>query len=289
MNGDIALQLCQTADRIIPSCATGAQKTKGFWQLCVNSYANRKTILNSKFIIQNTVIKLHDRNPYDSEKILRSEKIVFRDMTLTENRATELIAQYLSDHPHINVLSDVHYAHITDERGRLIRYRSRDRYVFVESDFTPSLPTNTQIGQYNVRVKHPSQELYCYRCKSANLHRTNAVKECEAYNSDESSVEPFKADWNILNNFFVCHVVAFGRVFRSAEHAYQYRKCRDCLRNDLADKVIRAATPKKVKDIAAEIDPRNLDMWHKSNGHKVVMAEVLLAKARSNIDFKRNS
>ena len=68
MNGDIALQLCQTADRLIPSCATGAQKIKGFWQLCVNSYTNRKTILNSKFSIQNTVIKLHDRNPYDSEK-----------------------------------------------------------------------------------------------------------------------------------------------------------------------------------------------------------------------------
>ena len=113
----------------------------------------------------------------------------------------------------------------------------------------------------------------------------NDVKECEAYNPDESSVEPFKADWNILSNFFVCHVVAFGRVFRSAEHAYQYRKCRDYLRNDLADKVIRAATPKKAKDIAAEIDPRDLDMWHKSNGHNVVMAEVLLAKARSNIDF----
>ena len=208
-------------------------------------------------------------------------------MPLTENRATELITHYLSDHPHINVLSDVHYAHITDERGRLTRYRSGDRYVFVESDFTPSLPTNTQIGQYNVRVKHPSQELYCYRCKSANLHRTNDVKECKAYNPDESSVEPFKADWNILSNFFVCHVVAFGRVFRSAEHAYQYRKCRDCLRNDLADKVIRAATPKKAKDIAAEIDPRDLDKWHKSSGHKVVMAEVLLAKARSNIDFKR--
>ena len=27
-------------------------------------------------------------------------------MPLTENRATELITQYLSDHPHINVLSD---------------------------------------------------------------------------------------------------------------------------------------------------------------------------------------
>ena len=30
-------------------------------------------------------------------------------MPLTENRATELITQYLSDHPHINVLSDVLY------------------------------------------------------------------------------------------------------------------------------------------------------------------------------------
>ena len=91
------------------------------------------------------------------KKILRNEKIVFRDMPLTENCATELVTQYLSDHPHINVLSDVHYAHITDERGRLTRYRSGDRYVFVESDFTPSLSTNTQIGQYNVRVKQGRQ------------------------------------------------------------------------------------------------------------------------------------
>ena len=53
---------------------------------------------------------------------------------------------------------------------------------------------------------------------------------------------------------------------------------RDCLRNDLADKVSRAATPKRAKDMAAEIDPHDLDMWHKSNGHKVVWLKYYLQR-----------
>ena len=195
-----------------------------------------------------------------------------------------LIRQYLIDHPHITVLSDVCYS--TMRNGtRNTNYRSGDRYVLVESGFSPSLPENTQIGEYNVRVWHRSQEVFCKRCNTANMHKTGDITECENYRADTGHVVAFKDDWNILSNYFICKVSVFGKIFRSAEHAYQWKKCMDCLKEDLAELIMSAPTPQKAKQIALRIDDRSLATWKKANGQVVVMSQVLMGKAKSNIDF----
>ena len=80
-------------------------------------------------------------------------------------------------------------------------------------------------------------------------------------------------------------VGVFGHVFKSSEHAYQWRKCIDCLRPDLAHKITRASTPKRAKQIASSICESELVKWHDVRGHIFVMKEVLLGKTMSNIDF----
>ena len=135
-------------------------------------------------------------------------------------------------------------------------------------------------------VWHRSQQISCKRCNTENLHRTSDTTECSNYVVDSGSIVAFREDWDILSNFFVCNVFVFGRSFRSAEAAYQWKKCNDCLRGDLANRILRAPTPKKCKQIASEIDLKALDKWHAAKGHIVVMSDVLMAKAKSNIDFR---
>ena len=84
----------------------------------------------------------------------------------------------------------------------------------------------------------------------------------------------------------MCKVVVFGHTFKSAEHAFQWKKCMDCLRDDLADRILRAPSPARAKQIAMEVDGNALKKWHDVKGHIMVMSDVLMAKSDSNIDFR---
>ena len=285
MSGDLAGQLCHAADRVEPASAVGAQKLRGLWCLFINSDQARVAILDKGLSIQNNLINLFGSNPYESVTIsTKTEKIVFKDIPLSDPNGTELIEDYLRQHPHITVTSNVCYSRIKRD-NRNTPYRSGERYVYVKADFSPSLPENTQIGHYNTRVWHQSQEVFCKRCNKANMHRTSDVDECENYCKDTGNVLPVREDWDILSNFFMCKVFVFGKIFRSAEHAYQWKKSMDCLRLDLANRILQAYTPKKAKQIASNIDGNALQKWHDVKGHICVMSEVLMAKANSNIDF----
>ena len=164
-------------------------------------------------------------------------------------------------------------------------YKTGDRFVMAQADFSPSLPGNTQMASYNVRIWHKSQEIFCRRCKSKNHHKTSDVDHCDQYRGNSDDVITFRDDCDILSNVFMSNVTVFGRVFRSAEHAYQWRKCIDCLRPDLASRIMRAYTPKKAKMIARALSSREIGKWRNVSGHVMVMREVLYAKAMSNIDF----
>ena len=83
--------------------------------------------------------------------------------------------------------------------------------VYVQADFTPSLPDT-----------HESHVVYCTRCK------TSDVNECDAYHADDGKVVAFRSDYNIMSNFLMCKVVCVGKEFQPTEHAFQWRKCTDC-------------------------------------------------------------
>ena len=284
--GDTGVQLCQAADRIQENSAVGAQKVRGLWHLFLSSEEARTIILNDSIVVQKQVVPIHSTHPYErsNEIGFATEKIVFKDIPLSDDMGNDLIEQYLRDHPQIQVRSNIFYSRIR-VNNRNTNYRSGDRYVFVEANFSPPLPENTQIGHYNVRVWHRSQEMFCKRC-NMNTHRTMETTECDNYRADRGTIIAFKEDWDILSNYFMCKISVYGHTFRSAEQAYQWRKCRDCLRDDLAAQILRAPTPHKAKQIAYRLDEKAIKQWHEASGHIVVMAEVLTAKAQSNIDFR---
>lgn len=290
VNGDIALTLCREADGVVPGSAICAQKIRGLWYLYINCDESRILLLQCKFVINGKLVPVLGTNPFETNTNDHRpplEKITFKDIPLGDPNGTTLINNYLREHPHITVTSNVGYSKLQSKSKKDdMLYMSGERFVYAEADFTPALPGNTQIGNYNVRIFHRSQEVFCKRCKTKNMHKTSDVHECAAYRDDQDSVIAFRGDCNIFSNFFICKVNVFGMDFRSAEHAYQWRKCLDCLRPDLAAKITKAATPKRAKMIANEVHPRQLDLWHRAKGHIIVMSEVLYAKSQSNIDFR---
>lgn len=289
VRGDLRLILTRAAENIVPRCIIGAQKIRGMWYLYVSGTRARYAILQSDLIIMNTKIHVLDFNPYESNtgyEDIPLEKIVFKDIPLHDMEGTNLIYQYLEERPHIKIVGDVCYSKLQGNNRRNTQYWNGDRYVMALANFSPSIPSNTQIGEYNVRVYHRSQAIFCSRCNTKNLHKTSDTDKCDAYRTDKDEVLAFRSDWNILSNFFVCNVHVFGKNFRSAEHAYQWRKCVDCLRPDLALKILKAPTPKRAKLIASQINDSELRKWNQAYGHTVIMKEVLSAKSVSNVDFR---
>ena len=120
---------------------------------------------------------------------------------MSDVNATHLTHEYLHDHPHITVVSDVFYSRLK-VGNKISPYRSGERYVYVTADYAPSLPENTQIGNYNVRVWHRSQDTYCKRCNTADDHKTAETSKCGNYKPDLGLVRAFREDWDILSNYF---------------------------------------------------------------------------------------
>lgn len=106
-------------------------------------------------------------------------------MPLGEPHGNELIHQYLMAHPQITVLSDVGYSTLkADKHHTNEQYLSGERFVYVQSDLSPSLPGNTQIGDYNARIYQKSQAVYCLRCNTKNMHKTADTHACESFRAD---------------------------------------------------------------------------------------------------------
>ena len=255
LNGDFAAEICAAAEHIDKGCVVGVQRNRGLWLLFIRSDGARLRVLNNDLKIQNKVITTHGCNPYEMNQMkfsdsIRTEKITFKDIPLSDIDGTKMIERYIVDHPQLAVMSDVCYSRIKIN-NKLTPFRSGDRFVYVKADFSPALPENTQIGCYNVRISHRSQEPHCRRCDGSS-HRTDDIQKCPNYQPDDGKIVAFREDWDIFSNFFMCKVKVFGRIFKSAEHAYQWKKAMDCLREDVADPI--QAAPSKASKESGVID-----------------------------------
>ena len=177
MIGDIALALCREADRSVPASAVCAQKIRGLWYLYLNHDAAREEFLRIEHMINGKIINILSSNPFEDKNIDGPplEKIIFKDIPFGDSNGGTLINDYLGDHPHIAVMSDIGYEKMRSKNNSNLPYHSGERFVYVQADFSPSLPGNTQMGEYNVRIYHKSQNVFCRRCNTKNMHKTSDI------------------------------------------------------------------------------------------------------------------
>ena len=87
---------------------------------------------------------------------------------------------------------------------------------------------------------------------------------CQSYDAD-NAVVGWRADNNPLSNFYICTMEYGDYVFMSSEQFYQYEFCMFMDRNDIAQKVLNAASPGDAKQVAAQLKSSeystNLAKW----------------------------
>ena len=81
-----------------------------------------------------------------------------------------------------------------------------------------------------------------------------------------------------ISNMSPHPVQAWGRTFRTAEHAYQFRKCVRLGYTRLAEQVLRADTPMKAKRIGARVPQAAKRRWQQGSRALKCMLTVLVNK-----------
>ena len=106
---------------------------------------------------------------------------------------------------------------------------------------------------------------------------------CEARNSGQEII-PFKSLHSILSYFYMCDIELFGETFKSAEHAYQWRKATDANQSTLAIQIKRAIHVGKAKGLSKAISDEFSKEWE--NKSIDVMQEIITAKAQQVPEFR---
>ena len=91
------------------------------------------------------------------------------------------------------------------------------------------------------------------------------------------SVSPFRADSNLLSNFFKCSIDFNGRAFKSSGHIYQFTKCMFLKHDDLANLIDTTETPRDVNALSDKLN-KHERMAEWSNIKVDVMHKILRAK-----------
>ena len=283
LQGDITFQICSAVNKIVKWQALGAQKLRGIWIIGLKTESAKTTLLQSTLSIANHEIKLYGENPLvggtGGDNVY--QRIVFKDLPLWEPNS--LISEYIKTMPQLTATSDdVYFSKARNDTRGSSSFMNGDRYIFIKGNDDPQLPDKIKIGDYTCRIWYSSRKLTCKRC--GGNHKTDDTTKCNSY-VDPSPNSIYTFSYGPFSNFHKSEVKMENMVFPSSEHAYQFRACEEHLRDDLAEKVFKARTPRDAKDIATEIKSNDPESpWNQKKYN--VMREVLIAKINSNVTFK---
>lgn len=86
----------------------------------------------------------------------------------------------------------------------------------------------------------------------------------------------FRSGREPFSNFYMCTLKVWGKIFKSLEHAYQWKKGEYLGKDYIASRIMSADTPSDAKKIAdKELHTEHTDWYHVK---KEIMYELLLAK-----------
>ena len=113
--------------------------------------------------------------------------------------------------------------------------------------FPPMSPLSkeTVIAGHPCRIWHPYQQNFCKRCASHG-HHTVDVDICESYEAD-CVVAAYRADRYPLSNYYMSNITHADMNYKSVEHYYQSEFCHHCGRDDVAQQMYDAPTPRQSK------------------------------------------
>ena len=284
LRGDITDHLCSTIHKAYNNQVIGAQKMRGAWAIGVRSEATRSSLLRvGSLSIEQNEVTLYGENPFTRGGDRgASERVLIKDLSMWES--DHLISDYITSQPQIKSNGIIHKFkarnNITSGTSSFI---NGDRFFYAQTNINPPLPNKINIGNYTCRLSYRNQPAVprpCIRCKNSD-HKTEDIEQCEAYIANQPDVLAFNR--GPFSNFDRCDVTMEGRTFITSEHCYQWMAAVEALREDVAEDIIKATSPREAKQLGTQIKS-NIPNWDDMKYD--VMQSVIIAKACSSDKFK---
>lgn len=99
----------------------------------------------------------------------------------------------------------------------------------------------------------------------------------------EEAIYFFTPAFHPLDNFSAHMISLWGKKFPTAEHAYQWKKF-SASNPAIAQQILAASSPHRVKEISDQHQDEVLPLWHKKK--VAIMKEILQAKANQHEDVR---
>ena len=178
-------ELCRSCERVSgPQSMEGAQRIGGLWRLYPGNSQARLTLLLSGIELRGVHVALSDVNPFllgANGQEVDTTRLTVSDIPLSySNKDIEDTLKRLG----CILLSNLKYEHERDEKGKLTRWKTGRRFVYIETPAVP-LQRDVKIGIFSAKLYHKEQRnqvLVCYNCfEKGHLSRdcTNTMK-CRA-------------------------------------------------------------------------------------------------------------
>ena len=276
LRGDYTTHLCNAVNKVVIGSAFGAQKISNFWIIRVRTKAALETLVQTGLLINNSPVKLYRDRPTKAQSSrVEGERLLIKDFPLNEPNIK--IVNFLKQHTQIGECSNVFYS-----RSKQTNFVNGDRYVFTNTlNFNPPLPDRIMIGEHTCRLSYAAKHIVCQRCNLKD-HKTDNTDLCKAYATGQNHLELITN--GALSNFERVEMTYENIPFITSEHAYQWSKCVEALRVDLAEEVTKAKSPHEAKRIASKINPIPAN-WHVIKDD--VMKKILTAKCQQSVKFRR--
>lgn len=279
LKGDYTFLLCNAINSVTKWQAIGAQKLRGAWVIAIRTKETRSAILQQETIlVRDREVKVHPLNPFMGGTEVKNERVVVKDYPMDEDESC--ILEYFNKLSGIDLVSSVvHSSKARNLANGLSSYLNGDKYVFVKSGFNSPIPERARINGHTCRFWYASRIDKCARCNEN--HKTSETTDCLAFRATQPNVKVFA--WGPLSNFYNGSMKMDNMTFVTSEHCYQWHACTEMLRDDIAEKVFHARTPKEAKQLASEVKLGS-NVWGTKRDD--VMRNVIRAKAASNKEFR---
>ena len=178
---DVSVALiCSAAEKISGySSICGAQFLSGLWRIYASNTTARASLLAHGITIKGRKIVAYDKNPYilrSGEGAIPSTKLTIDGVPISYS-GNEITAK-LRDMG-VKLLGDMKMDRARDEDGRLTRWLTGRRWVWIETPSTP-LPRKIEcapfkISLYHKEMKENRTQIKCNRC----LNEGHLARNCE--------------------------------------------------------------------------------------------------------------
>ena len=175
-------EICQAAERTGGfESVDGAQKISGLWRLYPKTEEARMKLLTGGLVLRGRTVMPCDTNPFllrpagnETQIEKPTTKLIIGDIPMS--CANEEIEKWLHERMKLATRSKLIEERDRDEHGKLTRWKTGSRFIYIETPETP-LPKSATIGIYRASLYHKEQRVpTCSKCLSQGHHASTCGK-----------------------------------------------------------------------------------------------------------------